>query len=586
MKQTKHIARKQWALLGSWLPLLMLTGSLLISCSQDNAGDGTPLANGKYPLQLSAMAPQSPATAGGGKDTWKGGEEIGIMLDGMLNPKTYIMDATGNATPKNADNTIFWQNNAETRVTAWTPNLFEPYLDISDQRNGYADFDIMYASAMGRYDRAIQLHFNHRMAKVEVTLKAGEGITAEEAERATITIFGDSEAYVSGGMVGAADHSDGEIKPYYNANTKTYEAVVVPQNMTNRPLVQIAIDGNFLTYTPDTEAAGNLQAGKRYAYTVTVKAPGEIDVTQTMAGNAWGYGGEENVATVKTIVYSADEVKAGDYIYSDGTTSDGGLRKRYEDGRAPVVASPKPKPIAGKQVVGVVFWTPKDTDPTGRQTPARLTDDKIMMKDFPNCTHGLAVSLLHENLELFQNKPENIAVNFQGEEFFNPADKADYTTIQSLTGYGWHINHILGYQNTKVMLAYNEYCKKNKKTNNIVIPVDQLQEWNKLCPAPQNSTGWFIPSPKELHILCYKDVDDIYQKRNFSYSKAENWNYIVNPSLAEAGSKALIYSSVYWSSTEVYYSRNEVFGMRFPDASLENKDRSTYKVRFLVVCAF
>ncbi|MCS2681057.1 hypothetical protein NXV81_14265 [Bacteroides ovatus] len=96
---------------------------------------------------------------------------------------------------------------------------------------------------------------------------------------------------------------------------------------------------------------------------------------------------------VSPIVYTADEVKAGDYIYLDGTTSDGGLRKRYADGRTPVIADPKPEPVDGKKVVGIVFWVPKDTDPTGRTTPASLTDDKIMAKDFPACTHGLAVSL-------------------------------------------------------------------------------------------------------------------------------------------------------------------------------------------------
>ena len=86
-------------------------------------------------------------------------------------------------------------------------------------------------------------------------------------------------------------------------------------------------------------------------------------MVQTVPGNTWIDGGEENVAVAKTIHYTADEVKAGDYIYSGRSTSDG---------------------VAGKTVAGVVFCIPKDTDPTGRLTPAQLTDDKIMMKDFPN----------------------------------------------------------------------------------------------------------------------------------------------------------------------------------------------------------
>ena len=59
------------------------------------------------------------------------------------------------------------------------------------------------------------------------------------------------------------------------------------------------------------------------------------------------------------------------------------------------------------------------------------------------------------------------------------------------------------------MKAYNKYCKANKKQDNIVWLVDDIEAWTADNPAPKNSTGWFLPSPKELHILCYKDVGNI-----------------------------------------------------------------------------
>ena len=69
-------------------------------------------------------------------------------------------------------------------------------------------------------------------------------------------------------------------------------------------------------------------------------------MVQTVPGNTWIDGGEENVAVAKTIHYTADEVKAGDYIYSGRSTSDGGLRKRYPNGKAQVIADPKPQSVA------------------------------------------------------------------------------------------------------------------------------------------------------------------------------------------------------------------------------------------------
>ena len=64
-------------------------------------------------------------------------------------------------------------------------------------------------------------------------------------------------------------------------------------------------------------------------------------MVQTVPGNTWIDGGEENVAVAKTIHYTADEVKAGDYIYSGRSTSDGGLRKRYPNRKDQVIADPK-----------------------------------------------------------------------------------------------------------------------------------------------------------------------------------------------------------------------------------------------------
>ena len=559
MKGIIDMERSLWPRVSGWLAVMTLMGWLLVSCGNEETGVAASLPDGKYPLSMTAEINQ-PQTRAGGKDAWAGGEEIGVMLDGMLNPKSYVMDASGNAVPKDAENAIYWKNTAEARVTAWTPNVFDPNVDISDQSGGYADFDLLYASAMGRYDQNINLSFNHRMAKVEFTLAAGDGITEEEIEGANVTLFGDAKAYFSGGMVGTADQSDGEIKPYRDATTKKYEAVAVPQDMTGKPLLRIGIGNSLFTYTPETDAAGKLESGKRYAYIVTVKANG-IDV-QAVTGGVWSTGGEENVEVTSPIVYTADEVKAGDYIYSDGTTSDGGLRKRYADGRTPVIADPKPEPVDGKTVVGIVFWVPKDTDPTGRTTSASLSDDKIMAKDFPACTHGLAVALEDvTNGKLTWQDPFESVQDFQNGVNFSPADKADYVSIGVDDGATNNSNRILGYQNTKVLRAYNDYCKASGKEAYVVRLVEALASFaSTKYHAPANSTGWFIPSPKELHMLCYKDVDDVWEQRGSTLSYYET-KRIVDASLSAAG--GIVLSDFYWSSSERVDYDDRIVDMKF-----------------------
>ena len=304
MKIIRNIARRPWPRIGGWLPVMMLICGVLASCSSEDESTA-PLPDGKYPLQLTAEVAQ-PQTRAGGKDAWTGGEEIRVSLEGVFGNKTYVMDASGNASPKDADNAFYWKNTDEARVSAWTPDI-ESETDISDQSGGYAAFDVLYASAIGRYDQAINLRFIHRMAKIEVILKAGEGITEEELEGATVTIFGDPLTHSTAGLVSPGDQSDGEIKPYYDAATKKYEALVPPQDMTGKPLIRISIGSNDFTYTPETEAAGKFGffGGKRYAYTITVKASG-IEVTAAKGGT-WNAGGSENVGV--TITYDGTETE-------------------------------------------------------------------------------------------------------------------------------------------------------------------------------------------------------------------------------------------------------------------------------------
>ena len=238
---------------------------------------------------------------------------------------------------------------------------------------------------------------------------------------------------------------------------------------------------------------------------------------EEVSGGAWKDSNESEDVTSREILvrYTADDVKKGDYIYQDGTTSDGGLRLIYADGTMVTTPEkPQPKNDDANPVVGIVLWTPSETTPqTGRNTPARLTDDLIMSDEHPDCTRGLAVALTdatYNGSEImhWQDSKESVA-DFQGSDNFSHGSKRNFKSIASGKGAGELINYILGYQNTVVLRAYNTYCQTNDKSDYIVKPVAAIDDFNDTNPAPDNSTGWFLPSPKELHILCYKDVDDI-----------------------------------------------------------------------------
>lgn len=470
MKIIRNIARRPCPRIGGWLPVVMLICGVLASCSSEDESTA-PLPDGKYPLQLTAEVAQ-PQTRAGGKDAWTGGEEIRVSLEGVFGNKTYVMDASGNASPKDADNAFYWKNTDEARVSAWTPDI-ESETDISDQSGGYAAFDVLYASAIGRYDQAINLRFIHRMAKIEVILKAGEGITEEELEGATVTIFGDPLTHSTAGLVSPGDQSDGEIKPYYDAATKKYEALVPPQDMTGKPLIRISIGSNDFTYTPETEAAGKFGffGGKRYAYTITVKASG-IDV-QAVTGGTWVACGEENVTSKKVKQsFTADELKIGDYFYSDGTWSDGGLRKIYTDGSMKI-ASPKPAPVLQtkseieRRVIGIVFQT--DPSRIGTAEKSKLGEGNV---------HGLVMALKNTATDIQWSHEENNL-----EDVKDCWSKSEiYSDISGLHNYTKILDHANSIGGIEAYPAFEAVEKWN-----------DMYSINEYRP-PRNTTGWFIPS--------------------------------------------------------------------------------------------
>ena len=423
------------------------------SCAKTEPESATTLPEGKYPLKLTAEMTQ-PLTRSGGKDAWTGGEEIGVSMDGLLSYRKFVIEPGGSAKPIDAANAIWWKNADEARVTAWYPDIVNPALDISDQSGGYADFDLVWATAVGRYDRDIVLQFTHRMAKIEFSLAAGDGITEEELASASVKVLGDDEAYFSIGMIGVADKSDGEIAPYYDSATKKFEAVVVPQDMTGKPLIRIGLGGKTFAYTPETQSKGKLDAGTCHSYAITVKANG-LEV-ETPRGYDWRDGGEENVTPKQVQLFKADELKIGDYFYSDGTWSDGGLRKRYEDGSMGI-ADPKPAPEDGKTVVGIVFQT--DPSRIGAKEKEKLGAGNV---------HGLVMSV------------KNAA---KGQVWGADTDEGLKKCKTKADSY----NDISGYGNC-------ERIRSNRGNFDNYPAFKAADDYNTTSPVPATTTGWYLPA--------------------------------------------------------------------------------------------
>ncbi|MBO5380526.1 MAG: hypothetical protein J6A40_00335 [Bacteroides sp.] len=221
-------------------------------------------------------------------------------------------------------------------------------------------------------------------------------------------------------------------------------------------------------------------------------------------------------------------------------------------------------------VRGVVFWTENEDG------NATLASDLVMAGDYSNCTHGLIVSVKNIASVPWQNTADKVST-FQNDNPTYASNGSSYKSIVSGDGSTEPVNYILGYQNTQILKAYNEQCADANK----VLPLSKLEEWVKEGnEAPENTTGWYIPSAKELHMLSYKDVDNVGDYNNIGTDTMTE----INQSIAIVNGDQL--DSICWSSTEGNYAGYDyIFVMVFNYGYL-SYEMKEYSSNVRAVCAF
>lgn len=229
----------------------------------------------------------------------------------------------------------------------------------------------------------------------------------------------------------------------------------------------------------------------------------------------------EGIAVIKASVGDVfDEIKVqvtkitpkvGDFFYSDGTFS----TDLQED----------------KEVIGLVFWS---GDP-GK-------DDKALREDHPECVNGLVVALDNAGDDMVAWQMNYTDYGRTVGEWVE--ENTEYASITTSDGIDQPLNKIVGYNNTKAMELFNA----DKANSNWSLGViDAMYSWT--VQAPENTSGWYVPSAKELSLLCSGDYDDdiMYMPRDMMDVKNK-----INDVLVKIGKPSI--NGDYWSSSELDYS--------------------------------
>ena len=275
---------------------------VLAACTGD---DDAAWPEGGVPLELyaavegySSANAQTRATT---ENRWEGGERVRLWIStsisGMPDQDVYpSVDSDGKLITN--DDLCIWRKPDEEKSICGQYYTLMPSSVQADQSNeGYQDSDCMVAPylriAVTSPDKT--LVFRHVTAKVVVHLKAGNGVTDDELQGATVTF---ENLACTGGNIDSSngtaeqvspgiDHiTPNEVTPAADGYVRTVRALLPPQNMWGRKFVKIVIGGKTFYYTPAAGEA-NFFSGKMYEYRLTVTSEGIENIDMEGGGGTW-----------------------------------------------------------------------------------------------------------------------------------------------------------------------------------------------------------------------------------------------------------------------------------------------------------
>ncbi len=352
--------------------------------------------------------------------------------------------------------------------------------------------------------------------KVYDTYSLSPTINPADATSPTITWKSDNEevATVEGGKVTAVSEGEATITASCNGKTATCTVSVAAVYATSLSLSvdgvettekTIAVNERFkvdalilpedVTYKTVEWSVENVEEGKD----ATISCEGIYISGNTASAYVTALKGGKSRVTAKitdgtaegcltaSIVVSAQQPsrpsadpKIGDYYYSDGTWSDGGLVSINSDGTGAVwlTGLEKPAPEEGKTVIGIVFQT--DT------SRISLTERKL------GYTHGLVYCLKAAFAPVSSDPTADHKLDSLTRYSMSSA-----SAVANLTSHKYSdacYSDINGYSINQTILSY--YPKGTDALKQY--PAFDWVHTDFAPAAPANTSGWYIPSSGQV----------------------------------------------------------------------------------------
>lgn len=353
----------------------------------------------------------------------------------------------------------------------------------------------------------------------------------------------------------ATTGADGKLKVSFSMKHRMALAVIeLPKTVykfegTSIPDYTVALSADFSgsDYKPLRMEDGTYRFVFNPELTNIKSITGIINGNKKFTITATNLGGIEK-GTYKTFrIGGADATKVknhtlqvGDYLLKDGNLISKG---------EPLSESQK------ANVAAIVFWA---GDATAK--------DKTLKADHSGCTHGLAVAVKGDEETQWQSAEVSV------QEWLNANRSGVYLNVQTEgIGLQHQVNNIQGYNNTKAIEDYN-----NANADSKVLAVEKIVGYRASNPAPANSSNWYLPSAKELSIICGEDVTvNIWGKGKEVGTDNRN---VINTILQNVdGATQLGTTTLYYYLSSTEYDGTRVVDVKFSNGFVTNEGKSYSK---------
>jgi hypothetical protein len=540
----------------------------LTACSNDsNVMDGAAI-----PTFTGTIAGQTATRMAG--TAWDNGDAIGITgssVDGATsatNVKYTTANGDGAFSPAEGVNPITFGSTQKATFSAYYPyaanggTVTVSTAAANQTATNQKTIDFLYAGgATANIVRPeVKFQFNHVMSQLVLNIKAGTGVT--DLSKLTKIELGDLKLSgtfntATGATLATGNASSMEFATTIASGTTSYEEslILLPQSVADSKL-SLTLTYNNMEYSASLTLADGLVSGYSTTYNVTLNKT-SVNVSDGSI-NPWNSSSLTAEATELNYFVTADKAELYALAFTDGTylnvwnssrgAIDSNMWSIYE------------KSTSYKTPCGVVYWLS-----TEELTP--LTNDNLLASEHPECTHGYIVALqdveigddgtpvkskwqnqqtdeysVSEKIDEMEtkSKPSNYETTYIAQDESN-ADKNSDNLAK--------LNVALGYNNTRLLRIYNkEYCVGDNEQYK-VIPIEKLDLFAADNEAPDESSGWYLPSPRELVWLVKSDAstfNDGKTGNHYSTSHVQNVGKVIEK--LSSGGRGL--SEWYWSSSE------------------------------------